>query len=280
MPNGRTQTGLEVFLLYCALLAMVGPAMFWTARLGLRVPPSRVQGYVGYFWDASGTRLSHVAIPLEGDEDLFLDGAEVSDVVGAGMQIEKRRGEFAVRIDGAPARWPLHPSHVVLALGGLFALAVLSWSVARAPLAGTRLRSIAWLGAPGRLAVLLAPGLATVVVGLGVAFARGELDRVVAAATLGVAALGAAAWSRGGWRRLHERLVLARAHRWRAPISWPRATRGRWRACAAPSAAWATTSSSWPSTAVGSSRRSCRPARGWGWVGCLTRRSPSVTGSS
>ena len=35
---------------------------------------------------------------------------------------------------------------------------------------------------------------------------------MVAAATLGVATLGAAAWSRGGWRRLHERLVLARAH--------------------------------------------------------------------
>ena len=75
MQDRRTLTGLKVFLLYCALLALAGPAVFWAARLGMHVPPSRVQGFVGYFWDADGTRLSHVAIPLEGERDLFLDGA-------------------------------------------------------------------------------------------------------------------------------------------------------------------------------------------------------------
>ena len=207
MPNRRTQTGLEVFLLYCALLAIAGPAMFWSARLGLHVPEARVDGFVGYFWAPGGDRLSHVAIPLEGDRNLFLDGAEVSDLVSPGMRIEKRRGEFTVRIDGTPASW-----HVVLALGGLLGLACLGWSVARASLASLRLGALAWLTAPARVATLLAPGLATVVTGVSVAFARGELDGVVAASTLGVAALGIAAWSRGGWRRLHERLVLARAH--------------------------------------------------------------------
>src|SRR6185436_13631717 len=125
--------GLKVFLLYCALLATAGPAMFWSARLGWHIPSSRVEGFVGYFWDDSGKHLSHVAIPLEGDRNLFLDGAEVSDVISAGMRIEKRRAEFAMRFDDEPAAWPLQTPHLVLALGGLLALGLLGWSVARAP---------------------------------------------------------------------------------------------------------------------------------------------------
>jgi hypothetical protein len=154
-----------------------------------------------------------VAIPLEGDRELFLSGDEVSDVVGAGTLVEKRRGEFAVRFDGRPGEWALKNAHVALAVGGLMALALLAGLLARAPFRDSPLRSLTWLGAPGRLALLLAPGLATVLVGVGVAFARGDLDKVVAASTLGVATLAAAAWNRGMWRQLLERAVLGRAHR-------------------------------------------------------------------
>jgi hypothetical protein len=213
MRIARTQAGLAVFLLYCALLAIAGPTMYWSARLGLHVPAARVQGFVGYFWEPDGLRLSHVAIPLEGDRALFLDGAEVSGIVSAGMQVEKRRGEFAVRLDGALAEWPLRSSHLALLVGGCLALALLARLVARAPFAGTRLGSIVWLGSTGRVALLLAPGLATVLIGIIVAFARGELDQVVAASTLGAATLGAVAWNHGVWRRVRERVVLARAHR-------------------------------------------------------------------
>ncbi|HEY8923764.1 MAG TPA: hypothetical protein VIU64_05235, partial [Polyangia bacterium] len=71
MRHSRTFSGLGVFLLYCALLAVAGPAMFWSARLGRHLDPVRVHGFVGYFATQGGDGVSHVAIPLEDGTDLF-----------------------------------------------------------------------------------------------------------------------------------------------------------------------------------------------------------------
>jgi len=213
MRNWRTFSGLGVFLLYCALLAVAGPAMFWSARLGRHLAPVRVHGFVGYFVSADGGGVSHVAIPLEDGTDLVLSGAEIPGLVSAGTTIEKRRGELAFRFDGEPAEWPLQGSHIALALGGLVAFAGVGTLLGRSRLADTRLRALGWLGAPGRVGLLLLPGVGTLVIGVVVAFLRGDLDRVTAVAALGAAVVGGWGGHRGTWRRLRERVVLARARR-------------------------------------------------------------------
>ena len=213
MRNSRTFSGLGVFLLYCALLAGAGPAMFWSARLGRHLDPVRVHGFVGYFVSPGGEGVSHVAIPLEDGTDLVLSGAEIPGIVSAGTTIEKRRGELAFRFDGEPAEWPLQGSHIALGLGGLGGLAGVATFLARSRLAGTRLRALGWLGAPGRVGLLLLPGAVTLVIGVVAAFLRGDLDRVTAVAALGAAVVGGMGGHRGTWRRLRERVVLARARR-------------------------------------------------------------------
>jgi hypothetical protein len=211
MRTTRAYAGLGIFLLHCALLAVAGPAMFWSARLGLRVPPTRVQGLVGYFMGPDGETISHVAIPLEGGGGVYLSGAELTDSVSAGMTVEKRRGELAYRFDGAPAAWPVATAHIALMAGGLVSLAGLSLLVGRSRFPGSRLRVLGWLSAPARVALVILPGAATLLVGIAVAFWRGDLDRVTAAATIGAALVGGFGGSRGVWRRLRERAVLARA---------------------------------------------------------------------
>jgi hypothetical protein len=213
MRTSRAYAGLGIFLLHCALLAIAGPAMFWSARLGLRLAPTRVQGFVGYFMAPDGEAISHVAIPLEGGGGLYLSGDELTDSVSAGTTVEKRRGELAFRFDGAAARWPIAPAHIALMAGGLVALAALSVLVGRSRFPGSRLRVLGWVGAPTRVAVVIVPGVATMLVGISVAFWRGELDRVTAVATMGAALVGGFGASRGVWRRLRERAVLARARR-------------------------------------------------------------------
>jgi len=213
MRNSRTFSGLGVFLLYCALLALAGPAMYWSARLGRHQAPVRVHGFVGYFVSPGGEGVSHVGIPLEDGTDLVLSGAEIPGLISAGTIIEKRRGELAFRFDGQPAEWPLQPSHIALGLGGLAGLTGIATMLGRSRLAGTRLRALGWLGAPGRVGLLLLPGVGTLVIGVLVAFLRGELDRVTAVAALGAAVVGGLGGHRGTWRRLRERVVLARARR-------------------------------------------------------------------
>lgn len=213
MRTSRAYAGLGIFLLHCALLAVAGPAMFWSARLGLRVPPTRVQGFVGYFMAPDGETISRVAIPLEGGGGVYLSGAELTDSVSAGTTLEKRRGELAFRFDGAPARWPVAAAHVALLAGGFVSLVALSLLVGRSRFPGSRLRVLGWLGAPARVALVVLPGVATLLVGVAVAFWRGELDRVTAVATIGAALVGGIGGSRGVWRRLRERAVLARARR-------------------------------------------------------------------
>ncbi|HEY4185002.1 MAG TPA: hypothetical protein VGP07_08035 [Polyangia bacterium] len=203
-------TSLGVFFLYCALLAMTWPALFWSARLGLRVEPGHVQGFVGYFHNADD---GYVVVPLEGDRGLFLEANEPPATISPGTLIEKRRGQLAFRFDGEPGEWPLQPSHVALALGGLLAFGALSILVARSPFGVGGLRALAWLGAPGQVALLVLPGVGTLLVGTSVAFARGALDHVTAAATLGTVAVAGFAWNQGTWRRVRERLVLLRARR-------------------------------------------------------------------
>jgi hypothetical protein len=213
MRTSRAYAGLGIFLLHCALLAVAGPAMFWSARLGLRLAPTRVQGFVGYFMAPDGQTISHVAIPLEGGGGLYLSGAELTDSISAGMTVEKRRGELAFRFDGTAAQWPVAAAHIALMAGGLVSLAVLSVLVGRSRFRGSRLRVLGWLGAPTRVALVILPGVATLLVGVSVAFWRGELDRVTAVATIGAALVGGLGGSRGVWRRLRERAVLARARR-------------------------------------------------------------------
>jgi hypothetical protein len=213
MRTSRTYAGLGIFLLYCALLAVAGPAMFWSARLGLRVPPTRVHGFVGYFMGPDGETISHVAMPLEDGGELYLSGGEVTSAVSAGTAIEKRRGELAFRFDGEPGEWPVAVAHLALMAGGLVALAGLSFLVGRSRFPGSRLRALGWLSAPARVALVVLPGAATLLVGVTVAFWRGELDRVTAVATIGAALAGGLGGSRGVWRRLRERAVLTRARR-------------------------------------------------------------------
>jgi hypothetical protein len=98
-------------------------------------------------------------------------------------------------------------------VGGLVSLAGLSLLVGRSRFPGSRLRVLGWLGAPARVALVVLPGVATLLVGVAVAFWRGELDRVTAVATLGAALAGGLGGSRGVWRRLREHAVLARARR-------------------------------------------------------------------
>ena len=236
MQPTRRSGGLRVFLLYCSLLAVAGPAMFWAARLGLRVPPGHVQGFVGWFANIDDLSDLYVALPLEGDREAFLAAGELpagmlpdphrrgplpfdqyasadEPSVSPGSLLEKRRGQFAYRFDGVPGRWRLHPSHLALFIGGLLAFGALIVSYARAPLGDGSLEALAWLGVPGRLLLLLAPGLATVLVGVAVAFARGALDRATGLAMLAAALAAAVGWSCGGWRRLREGVVLRRARR-------------------------------------------------------------------
>ena len=212
-PAARTFDGLRVFLLYCALLAVAGPALFWSARLGLRVAPVKVEGFVGYFLDVDRVSVSHVAIPLADGSDLYLSGDEIRGDLDAGTTVEKRRGELAFRFDGAPAAWPLATSHLALAIGGLLALVGLSVLVARARVSDGRRRLLSWLGAPACVLLLLLPGLGSVLLGVAIAFWRGDLDRVTAVATIGAALAGGVGEYRGTWRRLRERLVLAGARR-------------------------------------------------------------------
>jgi len=222
-----------VFLLYCSLLAMGGPALFWAARLGLRVAPAHVQGFVGWFANIDDLSDLYVALPLEGDGEAFLAAGELPEVmlsdphrraalplgaragapsstVEPGALLEKHRGQFAYRFDGVPGRWPLRGSHLALFIGGLLAFGALVVSYARAP-AGDG--ALAWLGVPGRLALALAPGLVPILVGLMVAFGRGALDRATGIAILGTSVAAAFAWSRGACRRLLEKVVLRRARR-------------------------------------------------------------------
>jgi len=213
MRHSRTFSGLGVFLLYCALLAVAGPAMFWSARLGRHLDPVRVHGFVGYFATQGGDGVSHVAIPLEDGTDLFLSGAEIPGIISAGTTIEKRRGELAFRFDGELAEWPLQDSHIALGLGGLGGLVGFALLLGRSRLTDTRLRALGWLGAPGRVGLLLLPGVMTLVIGVLAAFLRGDLDRVTAVAALGAAVVGGLGGHRGTWRRLRERVVLARARR-------------------------------------------------------------------
>jgi len=172
-----------------------------------------VHGFVGYFVSPGGEAVSHVAIPLEDGTDLVLGGGEIPGIVSAGTTIEKRRGELAFRFDGQPARWPLQGSHLALAIGGLVGLAGVATLLGRSRLAGTRLRALGWLGGPARVGLLLLPGVGTLVIGVLVAFLRGDLDRVTAVAALGAAVVGGLGGHRGTWRRLRERVVLARARR-------------------------------------------------------------------
>jgi|GEM_PF-3220988 len=245
MQPTRRYGGLRVFLLYCSLLAIGGPALFWAARLGLRVAPGHVQGFVGWFANIDDLSDLYVALPLEGDREAFLAAGELPEVmvpdphrrtalslsageadrdvlagggpdapsatVAPGALLEKRRGHFAYRFDGVPGRWPLRGSHLALFMGGLLAFGALAVSYARAPAGDGSSRALAWLGVPYRLALVLAPGLGTVLVGLAVAFGRGALDQVTGLAMLLAAAAATVAWNRGAWRRLLEGVVLRRA---------------------------------------------------------------------
>lgn len=234
MRSTRRYGGLRVFLLYCSLLAIGGPALFWAARLGLRVAPAHVQGFVGWFANIDDLSDLYVALPLEGDRDAFLAAGELPEVmlpdphrraalpldaqadapsatVAPGALLEKRRGHFAYQFDGVAGRWPLRQSHLALFLGGLLAFGALVVSYARAPAGESR--ALAWLDVPHRLTLLLAPGLGTMLVGLAVAFGRGALDQAAGWAMLATAVAAAFAWSRGAWRRLLERVVLRRARR-------------------------------------------------------------------
>jgi len=238
MQPTRRSGGLRVFLLYCSLLAIAGPAMFWAARLGLRVPPGHVQGFVGWFANMDDLSDLYVALPLEGDREAFLAAGELpagmlpdphrraplpfdqhasadadEPSVSPGSLLEKRRGQFAYRFDGVPGRWHFHTSHLALFIGGLLAFGALIVSYVRAPLRDSSPGALAWLAAPGRLALLLAPGLVTVLVGVAVAFARGALDRATGLATLATALTATVAWNRGGWRRLRDAIVLRGARR-------------------------------------------------------------------
>jgi hypothetical protein len=235
MQSTRRYGGLRVFLLYCSLLAIGGPALFWAARLGLRVAPGHVQGFVGWFANIDDLSDLYLALPLEGDREAFLAAGELpetmlpdphrrtplpldahadapSGTVAPGALLEKPRGHFAYRFDGVPGRWPLRPSHLALFIGGLLAFCILAGSYARAPADGSS-RALAWLDVPQRLALVLAPGLGTLMVGLVVAFGRGALDHATGFAMLGTALGAAVAWNRGAWRRLLERVVLRRARR-------------------------------------------------------------------
>ena len=236
MQPTRQFGGLRVFLLYCSLLAIAGPAMFWAARLGLRVRPGHVQGFVGWFANVDDLSDLYVALPLEGDRDAFLSAGElpaamlpdphrrgalpldqyatVADPpVTPGSLIEKRRGQFAYRFDGVPGRWPLHGSHLALFIGGLLAFGALTAWYAGNPLGDGSTGALAWLGLPGRLALLLAPGLVTVLVGVAVAFGRGALDPATGLAMLAPGLAAPVAWTRGGWRRLRDGVVLRWARR-------------------------------------------------------------------
>ena len=235
MQSTRRYGGLRIFLLYCSLLAIGGPATFWAARLGLRVAPGHVQGFVGWFANIDDLSELFVALPLEGDREAFLAAAELPETmlpdphhrsdllplqahtdspsVEPGALLEKPRGHFAYQFDGVPGRWPLRGSHLALFLGGLLAFGALAFSFVRAPADDGSPRALAWLGVANRLALVLAPGVATLVVGIAVAFARGALDRVAGVAMLASAVAAAVAWSRGAWRRLLERVVLRRARR-------------------------------------------------------------------
>jgi len=215
---------------------MGGPALFWAARLGLRVAPAHVQGFVGWFANIDDLSDLYVALPLEGDGEAFLAAGELPEVmlsdphrrtalpldaragapsptVEPGALLEKHRGQFAYRFDGVPGRWPLRGSHLALFFGGLLAFGALAVSYARAPAGEGSPGALAWLGVPGRLALAVAPGLAPILVGVGVAFGRGALDRVTGVAILGTAVAAALAWSGGVWRRLLEKVVLRRARR-------------------------------------------------------------------
>jgi len=236
MQSTRRFGGLRVFLLYCSLLAIGGPAMFWAARLGLRVAPAHVQGFVGWFANVDDLSDLFVALPLEGDGEAFLAAGELpavmlpdphrrselrldgqadepSATVQPGALVEKRRGHFAYQFDGVTGRWPLRGSHLALFIGGLLAFGALVVSFVRAPADDGAPRALAWLRVPARLALVLAPGLGTLLVGVSVAFTRGALDRVAGVAILASALGAAVAWSRGSWRRLLERAVLRRARR-------------------------------------------------------------------
>lgn len=236
MQATRRYGGLRVFLLYCSLLAVAGPALFWAARLGLRVAPGHVQGFVGWFANIDDLSDLYVALPLEGDREAFLAAGELpqtmvpdahrrttlpldrhlvapTDGISPGALLEKRRGHFAYQFDGVPGRWPLRGSHLALFICGLVAFGALAVSYVRAPAGDGSPRALAWLGVPGRLAFALAPGLGTVLLGLGVAFGRGALDRVTGFTMLGTVGVSAFAWSHGAWRRILERAALRRARR-------------------------------------------------------------------
>src|SRR3569623_1998523 len=81
MQSTRRYGGLRIFLLYCSLLAIGGPAMFWAARLGLRVAPGHVQGFVGWFANIDDLSELFVALPREGDREGFLAAAELGEAV-------------------------------------------------------------------------------------------------------------------------------------------------------------------------------------------------------
>jgi len=243
MQSTRRYGGLRVFLLYCSLLAIGGPALFWAARLGLRVAPGHVQGFVGWFANIDDLSDLYLALPLEGNREAFLAAGELPEIlvpdphrrtalalvaadadlnasadadgpsatVSPGALLEKRRGHFAYQFDGVPGRWPLRGSHLALFIGGLLAFGALAVSYARAPAGDGSSRALAWLAAPYRLALVLAPGLGTILVGLAVAFGRGALDHVTGLAMLVAAVAAVVAWNRGAWRRLLEREVLRRA---------------------------------------------------------------------
>lgn len=236
MQSTRRFGGLRVFLLYCSLLAMGGPAMFWAARLGLRVAPGHVQGFVGWFANVDDLSDLYLALPLEGDREAFLSAGELPETMlpdphrraalplgthpgvaeaslTPGALLQKRRGHFAYQFDGIRGRWPLRGAHLALFICGLLAFGALTISYSRAPAGDGAPRALAWLGVPGRLALILAPGLGTLLVGVAVAFGRGALGRDAGLAMLASALGAAVAWTRGGWRRLSERVVLHRARR-------------------------------------------------------------------